>query len=149
MCTIPCYMSVSVLKWPIIFQLIIAFCLQAWRRLEVVGNHLELLKSFPSHFRFIVLQHSPNRYPVCALFLHEGILGTPHLLQVSAVFCLPHPTPTTTPSSQEGSTSPTSWYVCSHTTGYTQQAFHFPLSSPLHLAYVQSYWLHETTNGQM
>ena len=36
--------------------------LQSWRRLGVVETHLDLLKHFPSHFRFVLLQHSPDRY---------------------------------------------------------------------------------------
>lgn len=37
-------------------------CTQAYRMLHVTENHMELLKQFPSHFRFVVLQHSPDRY---------------------------------------------------------------------------------------
>lgn len=29
--------------------------------LTVSENHLDLLKQFPHHFRFIILQHSPDR----------------------------------------------------------------------------------------
>ena len=37
---------------------------QVFRRLQVAENHLELLKMFPANFRFILLQHSLDRY-VC------------------------------------------------------------------------------------
>lgn len=36
--------------------------MQVYLSLSVVRNHLELIKSFPSNFRFISLQHSPDRY---------------------------------------------------------------------------------------
>ncbi|ESP03735.1 hypothetical protein LOTGIDRAFT_237561 [Lottia gigantea] len=45
---------------------------QAWKRLDVVSNHLELLKEFPPNFNFIVLQHSPDRS-----FLYGAILDKP------------------------------------------------------------------------
>ena len=35
--------------------------LQAWRRLRVETDHLELLKQFNTDFRFVVLQHSLDR----------------------------------------------------------------------------------------
>ncbi len=35
---------------------------QAYKMLTVSDNHFDLLKRFPSHFRFLVLQHSPDRY---------------------------------------------------------------------------------------
>lgn len=35
---------------------------QAWKRLVVQPNHLEILKEFPPNFNFIILQHSPDRY---------------------------------------------------------------------------------------
>lgn len=34
---------------------------QAHRMLQVSENHLELLNKFPSHFRFVILQHSLDR----------------------------------------------------------------------------------------
>ncbi|KAK6186277.1 hypothetical protein SNE40_008346 [Patella caerulea] len=34
---------------------------QAWKRLTVLPNHLDLLKEFPSNFNFIILQHAPDR----------------------------------------------------------------------------------------
>ena len=36
--------------------------LQSWKRLGVVESHLDLLRHFPPHFRFVLLQHSPDRY---------------------------------------------------------------------------------------
>lgn len=35
--------------------------LQVFKSLSVASNHLELLKNFPANFRFIVLQHSPDK----------------------------------------------------------------------------------------
>ncbi|XP_069140158.1 cilia- and flagella-associated protein 46-like isoform X2 [Argopecten irradians] len=45
---------------------------QAWKRLEVVPNHLDLLKEFPANFNFIILQHSPDKN-----FLYGAILDKP------------------------------------------------------------------------
>ncbi|XP_062591392.1 cilia- and flagella-associated protein 46-like [Saccostrea cucullata] len=45
---------------------------QAWKNLEVQTNHLELLKDFPPHFNFIILQHSPDKS-----FLYGAILDKP------------------------------------------------------------------------
>nr|XP_022339451.1 cilia- and flagella-associated protein 46-like isoform X3 [Crassostrea virginica] len=45
---------------------------QAWKNLEIQTNHLELLKDFPPHFNFIILQHSPDKS-----FLYGAILDRP------------------------------------------------------------------------
>ena len=37
-------------------------------------NHLELLKNFPAHFRFVVLQHSPDRSVITRLVLFRMCL---------------------------------------------------------------------------
>ena len=42
------------------FFAICSYFLQAFKSLSVTTNHLELLRSFPSYFRFVVLQHSPD-----------------------------------------------------------------------------------------
>ncbi|XP_071090002.1 cilia- and flagella-associated protein 46-like [Haliotis cracherodii] len=42
---------------------------QAWKRIEVLPNHLELLKEFPPNFNFVVLQHSPDK-----TFLYGALL---------------------------------------------------------------------------
>lgn len=44
------------------FVNVFAFCLQCWKRLQVSVEHLDLLKNFPPHFRFLVLQHSEDKY---------------------------------------------------------------------------------------
>ena len=43
-----------------------AVIIQCWKRLEVTAN-LNFLRSFPSHFRFIVLQHSEDKWALCLL----------------------------------------------------------------------------------
>ena len=35
---------------------------QVFRRLQITENHLEIIKMFPANFRFILLQHSLDRY---------------------------------------------------------------------------------------
>ncbi|XP_065923991.1 cilia- and flagella-associated protein 46 isoform X6 [Magallana gigas] len=45
---------------------------QAWKNLEIQTNHLDLLKDFPPHFNFILLQHSPDKS-----FLYGAILDRP------------------------------------------------------------------------
>ncbi|OWF46298.1 Tetratricopeptide repeat protein 40 [Mizuhopecten yessoensis] len=45
---------------------------QAWKRLEVMPNHLDLMKEFPANFNFIILQHSPDKN-----FLYGAILDKP------------------------------------------------------------------------
>ena len=39
-----------------------AMCfIQCWQRLQVNTDHLDLLRYFPPHFRFFVLQHSEDK----------------------------------------------------------------------------------------
>ncbi|KAK7109057.1 hypothetical protein V1264_013170 [Littorina saxatilis] len=45
---------------------------QAWKLLELLPNHLDLLKEFPSNFNFVILQHSPNKD-----FLYGAVLDKP------------------------------------------------------------------------
>ncbi|XP_060072788.1 cilia- and flagella-associated protein 46-like [Ylistrum balloti] len=45
---------------------------QAWKRLEVMPTHLDLIKEFPANFNFIILQHSPDKN-----FLYGAILDKP------------------------------------------------------------------------
>ncbi|XP_064381874.1 cilia- and flagella-associated protein 46-like [Halichondria panicea] len=42
---------------------------EAYKMLTVSDNHLDLLKRFPSHFRFLVLQHSPDGCRLYASYL--------------------------------------------------------------------------------
>ena len=35
---------------------------QVFQRLQITENHLEIIKMFPANFRFILLQHSLDRY---------------------------------------------------------------------------------------
>ncbi|XP_035825239.1 cilia- and flagella-associated protein 46 [Aplysia californica] len=45
---------------------------QAWKRLGISPNHLDLLKEFPSNYNFIVLQHSPDK-----TYLYGAVLDKP------------------------------------------------------------------------
>ncbi|KAJ8317581.1 hypothetical protein KUTeg_005485 [Tegillarca granosa] len=45
---------------------------EAWKKLDVKTNHLELLKDFPSNFNFLILQHSPDRN-----YLYGAVLDRP------------------------------------------------------------------------
>ncbi|XP_076434592.1 cilia- and flagella-associated protein 46-like isoform X2 [Babylonia areolata] len=45
---------------------------QAWRLLEVLPNHMDLLKEFPPNFNFVILQHSPKKD-----FLFGAVLDKP------------------------------------------------------------------------
>ena len=36
------------------------FTPQAWKRLKVSNQHLDMLKDFPPNFNFLILQHSPD-----------------------------------------------------------------------------------------
>lgn len=45
------------------YSSILSACIfQAWRRLQVTSQHMELVKEFPSNFTFIIMQHSPDRF---------------------------------------------------------------------------------------
>ena len=41
--------------------------MQCWQRLQVNADHLDLLRNFPPHFRFLMLQHSEDK---CVLCMH-------------------------------------------------------------------------------
>ncbi|KAL3864704.1 hypothetical protein ACJMK2_006363 [Sinanodonta woodiana] len=45
---------------------------QAWKRMEVLPQHLDLVKEFPNNFNFIILQHSPDKD-----FLYGAVLDKP------------------------------------------------------------------------
>ncbi|XP_052099636.1 cilia- and flagella-associated protein 46-like isoform X4 [Mytilus californianus] len=45
---------------------------QAWKRLIIQPNHLDILKEFPANFNFIILQHSPDRS-----YLYGALLDKP------------------------------------------------------------------------
>eukprot|EP00731_Ephydatia_muelleri_P020303 Em0013g30a len=42
---------------------------ECWKRLAVCSGHLDLLRSFPPHFRCVVLQHSPDKTQLYAAYL--------------------------------------------------------------------------------
>ena len=46
--------------------------MQAWRRLTITRNHLDLLKDMPLPVTFVILQHSP-----CKSILHAAIIEKP------------------------------------------------------------------------
>ncbi|XP_041368336.1 cilia- and flagella-associated protein 46-like isoform X2 [Gigantopelta aegis] len=45
---------------------------QCWKRLEVMPNHIDLLREFPPNFNFVILQHSPDKN-----FLYGSLLDKP------------------------------------------------------------------------
>lgn len=54
--------SYEVSFWPryTALQTDMVICMQVFRNLSVAVNHLDLLRFFPSNFRFIILQHNPD-----------------------------------------------------------------------------------------
>ncbi|XP_025093435.1 cilia- and flagella-associated protein 46-like isoform X2 [Pomacea canaliculata] len=47
---------------------------QAWKQLEILPNHLDILKEFPQNFNFVILQHSPDRD-----FLYGAVMEKPKI----------------------------------------------------------------------
>ena len=45
---------------------------QAWQKLAVSQNHLELMKELPSNWQVVILQHSP-----CRQYLYGAVLDRP------------------------------------------------------------------------
>jgi len=90
-----------------------ALHIQCWRRLEVSPDHLDFLRSFPSHFRFIVLQHSEDKYASmwCGQATPSWYCGKQCLLtlQIPALCSIPHSTSTSSTSSKERTASAWHW----------------------------------------
>lgn len=53
--------SMELLIWAALFDTMCSMFFQVFKSLSVSSNHLELLRNFPQNFRFIVLQHSPDK----------------------------------------------------------------------------------------
>ncbi|XP_053406399.1 cilia- and flagella-associated protein 46-like [Mercenaria mercenaria] len=45
---------------------------QAWKKMDILSNHMDILKELPSNFNFIVLQHSPDKK-----FLYGAVMDKP------------------------------------------------------------------------
>ncbi|XP_060585472.1 cilia- and flagella-associated protein 46-like isoform X2 [Ruditapes philippinarum] len=45
---------------------------QAWKKMDILTNHMDILKEFPANFNFIILQHSPDKK-----FLYGAVLEKP------------------------------------------------------------------------
>lgn len=93
----------------VIIHLSFSKIIQVFRRLQISENYLEVLKRFPANFRFILLQHSLDRYVCTNVSLHSLNFIVITLMQVSIALCLPHSTSATTFSHKERAASATNW----------------------------------------